>query len=157
MQASTSQCAWQCARSAIAAAGPRANLSSRNASTSSKAKQLKRKNRAARLAPPPSPTALPFSEAIRTLKAVSPGDTTSAFDLVLLSKLAASVNINSLRGRAFLPYDASNAKKKETIVVFAEGELAEQARREGADVIGGKELIDEVGQIRLYIPAFDMS
>ncbi|KAK9897287.1 ribosomal protein L1 [Cystobasidium minutum MCA 4210] len=96
------------------------------------------------MAPPPSPTALPFSEAIRTLKAVAPGDTTSALDLVLLSKLAASVNVNSLRGRAFLPHDASSAKKKETIVVFAEGELAEQARQEGADIIGGKELIDEI-------------
>lgn len=104
----------------------------------------KSKAKAGRLPSAPSPAALPFSEAIRTLKAVSPGDTTSAFDLVILSKLAASVNINSLRGRAFLPYDASSSKKKEVILVFAEGEFAEQARQEGADIIGGKELIDEV-------------
>ena len=82
---------------------------------------------------------------MRTLRANSPGDATSAFELTLLPRLAPSVNINSLRGRTFLPYDASNTKKKEVILVFAEGELAEQARREGADIVGGSELIDEVG------------
>lgn len=86
-----------------------------------------------------------FSEALRVLKAVSPGDTRSAFDLTLLSRLAASVNVNSLRGRAFLPHDASSAKKKKLILVFAEGDLAEVAKAEGADVVGGEELVDKVG------------
>jgi len=92
----------------------------------------------------PAPNALTFNEAIRTLRALSPGDTSSAYELTLLPKLAATVNINSLRGRSFLIHTASSAKKKEVILVFAEGEKAEEARREGADVVGGKELIDEI-------------
>ena len=117
----------------------------RFASSSSRSATSPAKSRSKRPAPPPSPNSLTFSEAVRTLRAISPGDTTSAFELTLLPRLAPSVNINSLRGRTFLPYDASNTKKKEVILVFAEGELAEQARREGADIVGGSELIDEVG------------
>jgi hypothetical protein len=157
MQASTSNCVWQCARSAFAvnsrscsrpsaSANPTVQRRQQRRHASSTARNHIRKSRKSKAeAAPPPPNALPFNDAIKTLKALSPSDQTSAIDLVILSKLAATVNINSLRGRAFLPHDASNAKKKEIILVFAEGDYAEQARKEGADIIGGKELIDEVG------------
>jgi hypothetical protein len=77
---------------------------------------------------------------------MSPGDTTSAYELTLLPRMATTVNINTLRGRSFLKHDASNSKKRDVILVFAEGEDAENARREGADIVGGKELIDAVGR-----------
>ena len=93
-----------------------------------------------------SPNSLSFSEAIKTLRSLSPGDTSSAYELTLLPRLAASVNINSLRGRTFLKHEAGNTKKKEVVVVFAEGEKADEARGEGADIVGGKELIDEVNK-----------
>lgn len=123
-----------------------ARLAVRAASTSSRAKGKGKSGgvRSKRLPAAPAPNALTFDEAIRTLRALSPGDKSSAYELTLLSRLAGSVNINSLRGRSFLAYDASSPKKKEVILVFAEGEKAEEARREGADIVGGKELVDEV-------------
>jgi large subunit ribosomal protein L1 len=89
-----------------------------------------------------------FSEAIRTLQSLSVGKDYAAYELTLLSRLAASVNINSLRGRTFLPHEAGKPTKKELVLVFAEGEQAEEARRNGADVVGGSELIDEVRDCR---------
>lgn len=147
MQASTSRCAWLCSRPLISAASTAptpASLANPTRSMSVRAYRRRLEKKKLRRNKPPSPTAMTFSEALRVLKAVSPGDTRSAFDLTLLSRLAASVNVNSLRGRAFLPHDASSAKKKKLILVFAEGDLAEVAKAEGADVVGGEELVDKV-------------
>lgn len=87
---------------------------------------------------------MPFTEALRTLESMSVGKSYAAYELTLLSRLAASVNINSLRGRTFLPHAAGSQKKKEIVLVFAEGEQAEEARSNGADIVGGSELIEDV-------------
>lgn len=107
--------------------------------------------KAKRLPPVIGPNVVSLDEAVKCLKALSADKAFSAYELTLVSKLATSVNINSLRGRCFLTHDASNSKKKEVILVFAEGEKADEARREGADIVGGKELIDEVGTLYPWI------
>ena len=47
------------------------------------------------------------------------------------------------RGRVVLPFEPK-AKPKETVLVFADGEDAEEARKAGADIVGGVELIEPV-------------
>lgn len=46
-----------------------------------------------------------------------------------------------VRGIAVLPHGTGKTKR---IIVFAEGDKAEDARAAGADLVGGKELIDEI-------------
>ena len=147
MQASTSKIVC----SAVSTFKPAVHTSVRCASrtrrpgATSKSASSSKARKAAAASAAPSPNAMPFSEAIRTLQSLSVGKEYAAYELTLLSRLAASVNINSLRGRTFLPHEASNQKKKELVLVFAEGDQAEEARRNGADIVGGSELVDEVG------------
>jgi len=47
------------------------------------------------------------------------------------------------RGRVNLPREAK-AKPEEKILVFADGRQAEEAKKAGADIVGGTELIDGV-------------
>lgn len=47
------------------------------------------------------------------------------------------------KGRVSLPREAKPSKE-EKILVFAEGKQADEARKAGADVVGGPELIDAV-------------
>jgi large subunit ribosomal protein L1 len=47
------------------------------------------------------------------------------------------------KGRITLPREAK-PKTQETILVFAEGRQADEARKSGADIVGGPELIDSV-------------
>jgi len=48
------------------------------------------------------------------------------------------------KGRINLPRDAG-AKREEKILVFADGRAAEEAKKAGADIVGGLELIEGVG------------
>lgn len=57
------------------------------------------------------------------------------------------------KGRFKLPREA-NSKNEETILVFAEGKLAEEAKRAGAHIVGGLELIDGV-RLLLHDLSFD--
>jgi large subunit ribosomal protein L1 len=47
------------------------------------------------------------------------------------------------KGRVTLPREAK-LKTQETILVFAEGRQADEARKSGAHIVGGPELIDSV-------------
>lgn len=47
------------------------------------------------------------------------------------------------KGRINMPRPAKT-KAKETVLVFAEGRQADEARRAGADIVGGPELVDGV-------------
>lgn len=47
------------------------------------------------------------------------------------------------KGRYKLPREAK-PKAEETILVFAEGRLADEARRAGAHIVGGLDLVDKV-------------
>ncbi|NOQ67934.1 50S ribosomal protein L1 [Patescibacteria group bacterium] len=50
-----------------------------------------------------------------------------------------------IRGSVVLPYGIGKEKK---IVVFAEGEKAEEAKEAGADIIGGEELVAKIKQTK---------
>jgi ribosomal protein L1 len=57
------------------------------------------------------------------------------------------------KGRVSLPREAKKSSE-EKIVVFAEGKIAEDARKAGADVVGGPELIEPVGSscsVRMHL------
>jgi large subunit ribosomal protein L1 len=47
------------------------------------------------------------------------------------------------KGRISLPREPK-AKPKDKVLVFAEGKSAEEARRAGADIVGGAELVEGV-------------
>lgn len=47
------------------------------------------------------------------------------------------------KGRFSLPREAKK-KDRDRILVFAEGRAAEEARRAGADIVGGPEMVDAV-------------
>lgn len=47
------------------------------------------------------------------------------------------------KGRFNLPREAK-PQKRDRILVFAEGRAAEEAKKAGADIVGGPELIDGV-------------
>lgn len=51
------------------------------------------------------------------------------------------------KGRVSLPREAKKSSE-EKIVVFAEGKIAEEAKKAGADVVGGPELIEPVSNSR---------
>ena len=50
------------------------------------------------------------------------------------------------KGRFNLPREAKKTSK-DKILVFAEGRAAEDARRAGADIVGGPELVDGVSSV----------
>lgn len=50
------------------------------------------------------------------------------------------------KGRYALPREAKSVSK-DRILVFAEGRQAEEAKRAGADIVGGPELVDGVSQV----------
>jgi large subunit ribosomal protein L1 len=52
------------------------------------------------------------------------------------------------KGRITLPREAK-PKREEIILVFAEGRLAEEAKKAGAHIVGGVELVEGV---RLSLP-----
>ena len=47
------------------------------------------------------------------------------------------------RGRVTFPFEPKK-KTKDTILVFADGDLAQAAKKAGADIVGGMELVEGV-------------
>ena len=52
------------------------------------------------------------------------------------------------KGRYALPREPKSMSK-DRILVFAEGRQAEEARKAGADIVGGPELVDGVRDVQL--------
>jgi large subunit ribosomal protein L1 len=48
------------------------------------------------------------------------------------------------KGRVSLPREPK-PKPKDKVLVFADGKAAEEAKRAGADIVGGPELVEGVG------------
>lgn len=65
----------------------------------------------------------------------------STYELTVKTKIGNGVAVP--RGRVSLPREAK-AKAEDKILVFAEGRLAEDAKKAGAHIVGGLELIDGV-------------
>ncbi|KDE08991.1 50S ribosomal protein L1 [Microbotryum lychnidis-dioicae p1A1 Lamole] len=85
-----------------------------------------------------------LKEAARTLQALSPTTPNAAFEINITTKPVATVQLNALRGRVFLPHSCMSATKSTLLVVFASGPAAAAARQAGADVVGGEELIPKI-------------
>ena len=65
----------------------------------------------------------------------------------MVIKTAMSKGTTIPKGRVNLPREAK-PKREDKILVFATGQLAQDAKDAGADIVGGEELIDGVR----YIP-----
>ncbi|GAA5914770.1 hypothetical protein JCM6882_002738 [Rhodosporidiobolus microsporus] len=85
-----------------------------------------------------------LDEAAKVLQAWSPLSPNAAYEINITTKPSATIQLNALRGRVFLPHSCSSATKQTTLVVFASGQAAQAARAAGADVVGGEELIDKI-------------
>ncbi|KAH8552374.1 ribosomal protein L1-like protein [Umbelopsis sp. PMI_123] len=86
-----------------------------------------------------NPNAVELHEAIRILKAVEVGRPQHQLEMHVQCKIEKSTP--PIRGSISLP---RGIKQEASILVFAEGKMAEEARTAGAAYVGGQELIDQV-------------
>ncbi|EJD45754.1 ribosomal protein L1 [Auricularia subglabra TFB-10046 SS5] len=92
---------------------------------------------------------LPLEEALAVLRAVEITRPNSMFELTIKTELdRSSGGVTVPKGRISLPREPKE-RKKDTIMVFADGKKAEDARKVGADFVGGTEMIDELISGRL--------
>ncbi|EFI28704.1 50S ribosomal protein L1 [Coprinopsis cinerea okayama7 len=84
---------------------------------------------------------LPLEDAINVLRAVEVASPNSIYELTVRTEVGNGLAVP--KGRVNLPREAKKSKE-EKIVVFAEGKIAEEARKAGADVVGGPELMESV-------------
>ncbi|BGP23951.1 50S ribosomal protein l1 [Rhodotorula toruloides] len=87
---------------------------------------------------------LPLDEAAKVLQAWTPLQPNLAYDINVQVKPTGTIQLNAIRGRAFLPHSCANKAKHDVLVVFASGKQAEAARQAGADIVGGQELVDDI-------------
>lgn len=80
-------------------------------------------------------------EAINVLRAIEVGSPNATYELTIKTEMPRGSTIP--KGRINLPREPK-AKAKDRILVFAEGRAAEDAKRAGADIVGGAELVDGV-------------
>ncbi|GAA5838871.1 hypothetical protein JCM5353_001058 [Sporobolomyces roseus] len=85
-----------------------------------------------------------LEEAHKVLQAWSPTTPNAAYELNITTKPSATIQLNALRGRVFLPNSCASSTKSSLLVVFASGPQVALAKQAGADVVGGEELIDQI-------------
>jgi large subunit ribosomal protein L1 len=93
-----------------------------------------------------SPTTLPsvHSNDVQAVEVASPN---SLYELVIKTELGNGTAVP--RGRVNLPREAK-PRAEDKILVFAEGRLADEARKAGAHIVGGLELADGVWLWKTY-------
>ncbi|KAF8577067.1 ribosomal protein L1 [Ramaria rubella] len=84
---------------------------------------------------------MPLSDAIRVLRAVEIAHPQATYELVIKTMMGRGTAVP--RGRISLPF-APKPAKVDRILVFAEGRAADQAKRAGADIVGGTELVEGI-------------
>ncbi|PPQ77003.1 hypothetical protein CVT25_014820 [Psilocybe cyanescens] len=84
---------------------------------------------------------LTLEDAVSVLRAVEVASPTSTYELTVKTNIGNGVAVP--RGRVNLPREAK-VKTEDKILVFAEGRLAEDAKKAGAHIVGGIELIDGI-------------
>ncbi|KAH9949374.1 ribosomal protein L1 [Amylocystis lapponica] len=82
-----------------------------------------------------------LSDAVNVLRAVEVASPQATYELVVKTAMIKGTTIP--KGRFSLPR-ATKEGHRDRILVFAEGQQAEEARKAGADIVGGLELIDGV-------------
>jgi len=82
-----------------------------------------------------------LEDAVNVLRAVEVAAPNSTYELVVKTLLVKGTTIP--KGRYSLPRETKNSTQ-DRILVFAEGKAADEAKRAGADIVGGPELVDGV-------------
>ncbi|KAI0715087.1 ribosomal protein L1 [Earliella scabrosa] len=82
-----------------------------------------------------------LSDAIDVLRAVEVASPNATYELVVKTEMGKGSTIP--KGRFNLPRE-TKAKERDHILVFAEGRQAEEAKKAGADIVGGLELVEGV-------------
>ncbi|KAL1703773.1 ribosomal protein L1-like protein [Schizophyllum commune] len=89
---------------------------------------------------------LPLTEAIKVLRAVEVASPNCSYELFVKTTLGSGMAVP--KGRVSLPREAK-PPKEDKILVFAEGKKAEEARKAGAHIVGGTELIEGIASNRI--------
>ncbi|KAH9943985.1 ribosomal protein L1 [Epithele typhae] len=84
---------------------------------------------------------MPLESAIEVLRAVDVARPYSTYELVVKTGMGNGITIP--KGRFALPKPTKEGSK-DVILVFAEGRQADEAKKAGADIVGGAELIEGV-------------
>ncbi|KAF9451373.1 ribosomal protein L1 [Macrolepiota fuliginosa MF-IS2] len=84
---------------------------------------------------------LTLSDAISVLRAVEVASPNNTYELYIKTEIKSGVAVP--KGRVNLPREAK-PKSEDKILVFAEGRQAEEAKKAGAHIVGGTELIDGI-------------
>ncbi|KAJ7292886.1 ribosomal protein L1-like protein [Mycena rebaudengoi] len=86
-----------------------------------------------------------LESAIAVLRAIEVARPTASYELFVKTDLRAGHGggIAVPKGRMNMPREPK-PRKEDTILVFADGRQAEEAKRAGAQIVGGTELIDEI-------------
>ncbi|KAF8899157.1 50S ribosomal protein L1 [Infundibulicybe gibba] len=109
---------------------------------SKKALAAKAKRRAAKLDKSINTSErLSLVDAIAVLRAVEVASPNSTYELFIKTEMKNGVAVP--KGRVNLPREAK-PKSEDKILVFAEGRQAEEAKKAGAHIVGGPELIDGI-------------
>ncbi|KZT72932.1 ribosomal protein L1 [Daedalea quercina L-15889] len=82
-----------------------------------------------------------LEDAINVLRAVEVAAPNSTYELVIKTLLTKGTAIP--KGRYSLPRQTKEVSQ-DRILVFAEGKIADEAKRAGADIVGGQELVDGI-------------
>ncbi|KAF8167448.1 ribosomal protein L1-like protein [Crassisporium funariophilum] len=84
---------------------------------------------------------LPLADAVAVLRAVEVASPESLYELFIKTKVGNGIAVP--RGRVNLPREAK-PKSEDKILVFAEGRQVEEAKKAGAHIVGGPELIEGI-------------
>jgi large subunit ribosomal protein L1 len=82
-----------------------------------------------------------LADAIAVLRAVEVASPSSTYELTVKTEMKSGVAVP--KGRINLPREAK-PKSQDRILVFAEGRQAEEAKKAGAHIVGGPELVDGI-------------
>ncbi|KAF9786756.1 ribosomal protein L1 [Thelephora terrestris] len=84
---------------------------------------------------------MPLQDAIAVLRAVEVARPNATLELTVKTAMPKGTTIP--KGRLTWPREAK-PRTEERVLVFAEGRLAEEAKRAGAHIVGGLELVDDI-------------
>ncbi|KAJ3065898.1 hypothetical protein HK102_007784, partial [Quaeritorhiza haematococci] len=88
---------------------------------------------------------LPLTTHIQLADSSSPSSSSSSSSSQSSSQSSSSTTSNTkkIRGEVLFPHFHQSEGKEDVVLVFAKGKQAEEARRLGARIVGGEELIQE--------------
>jgi len=90
-------------------------------------------------------------DAIHVLRSVEVGSPNATYELTIKTAMPRGSAIP--KGRVSLPREPK-PKPKDKVLVFADGKAAEEAKRAGADIVGGPELVEGVASGRTQATLF---